>query len=415
MGHTSNPNENRLRGLWFARELPFPVDTGDKIYSANLAKALADTGVDLTLVGIRPESDPLVPQDWPIKWEVVPGKGRSSIRSLFSRMPLVAAAHATAEYRRKVAALAKDEWDFVVFDHYGLGWALPLFLAQREGGRSPVLVYVAHNHEASVIGSFYRGFKGPVIKRAVLWQNFLKTKTFERKIASGVDLVTAITEEDAEKFTRDAPGVGTVVLKPGYSGAVSSRTAITADTPRRVILVGSFLWIAKQENLRQFVAVADPIFAQRGIEFQVVGFLPPDFAAELTRNTVATRIAGFVENMEPLFESARIAVVPEVIGGGFKLKFLDYIFGRVPVATLSHAAAGLPKDIRGAMLCCDNLENLALGIADLIDRLPELNAMQEAALRNARTWFRWQDRGTALLTAIHECRRGAAGSTRRGG
>jgi glycosyltransferase involved in cell wall biosynthesis len=378
---------------------------GDKIYSGNLAKALAEAGADLTLVGIQPASDSPVPRNWPIKWNIVPGEARSTLRSLFSAKPLVAAAYATREYRKKIAELAKYEWDFVVFDQYGLGWALPLFLSEMAGAKSPVLVHVAHDHEATLLESLYRDFRGSFAKRLVLWQNYRKARSFEKNIASRVDLITAITEEDANKFRRDAPGTNIVVLKPGYSGTVSSRQRITADTPRRVILVGSFHWIAKQENLRRFIAIADPAFAAKGIELQIVGSIPSAFASELTRSTVATSVTGFVTSIEPYMEAARIAVVPEVIGGGFKLKFLDYIFSRTPVATLSNAAAGLPKDVLDAMLCRDTLESLVQDIGDLIDHLPKLNAMQETALSKAEALFRWQDRGIALLTAIQNCQK----------
>jgi glycosyltransferase involved in cell wall biosynthesis len=398
-------NENRLRGLWLARELPFPQDAGDKIYSANLAKALAETGIDLTLVGIRPAGDPSIPSDWPINWNVVPGEARPTMRSLISTMPLVAASYSTPEYRRRIAELTEDDWDFVVIDQYGLGWALPLIKSRIKSDKLPVLIHVAHDHEATLLESLYRNFSGSYAKRLVLWQNYLKAKQFERNIAANVDLVSAITEEDAKKFASDAPDAEIVVLKPGYSGTVSTRENITIDTPRRVVLVGSFHWIAKQENLRRFVEVVDPIFAAREIELQIVGSIPGRFAAELSRNTSATCITGFVDSIEPYLEAARIAVVPEVIGGGFKLKFLDYIFGRMPVATLTTAAAGLPEDILDAMICSESLECLARDIADIIDNLPELNTMQETALSRAETLFRWSDRGSELHLAIHDCLR----------
>lgn len=394
---------DRLRGLWLSRELPFPPDMGDRIYSSNLAKSLAEAGTDLTLVGMHPEVNATIPADWPIKWQIVPGRARSTLSSLFSLKPLVAAAHSTSEYKEVVASLAKEYWDFVVLDQYGLGWALDAF-RRKDPRKRPVLVHVAHDHESSVMESLFRGFRGSPVKRLGLWQNFLKTGAFERRIASNVDLVTAITEEDSARFHRDAPGVSTVVLKPGYSGPISAHRVIRYETPRRAVLVGSFKWIAKQENLRQFVAVADPIFAMRGIEFEVVGYMPPDFAVELKRGTKATRIIGPVDRLQPYFDAARIALVPEAIGGGFKLKFLDYIFGRVPVATLTQAAAGLPGDILAAMSCSDNLRDLALATADLIDKVDRLNEMQEIAFERAQALFMWQDRGTALLAAIRACK-----------
>jgi glycosyltransferase involved in cell wall biosynthesis len=392
-----------LKGLWLARELPFPADMGDRIYSGNLAKALADAGTDLTFVGLQSESNQSPPEDWPLKWSMVTGRRRTTIRSLFSTMPSVAASYASAAYRAHVHLLMRERWDFVVIDQLALGWALQIVQSAIPQGKRPLVIYVAHNHEASLWESFYREFDGPMLKRLVLWQNYVKARLFERTLASHADLVTAITEEDAANFVRDVPGIPTVVLKPGFCGAVSSRAVITDETPRRVVLVGSFRWSAKQENLRQFVRIADPIFARHDIEFLVVGPMPGNLSKELEKTTSATRIVGFVEELAPVLESARIAVVPEAIGGGFKLKFLDYVFGRMPVATLARATAGLPDEIRQAMFCSDNLTQLASGIANLIDNLPELNAMQERALRSAIAMFRWSDRGVELLRAIRGC------------
>jgi glycosyltransferase involved in cell wall biosynthesis len=394
-----------LRGLWLAREVPFPADMGDRIYSGNLAKALADAGTDLTFVGLQSESNHPPPTDWPLKWSTVADHRRGAIRALISTMPSVAASFATAAYRRHVHSLARERWDFIVIDQLALGWALEVVQSAFAHGERPVLVHVAHNHESSLWESFYREFDGLILKRLVLWQNYVKTRAFERMIASRADLVTVITEEDAAKFSQDVPGIRTIVLKPGFNGVVSSRAVISAETPRRVVLLGSFRWSAKQENLRQFVKIADPIFAKRGIEFLVVGPIPENIAGELERTSSATRFAGFVEELQPVLDTARIAVVPEAIGGGFKLKFLDYVFGRMPVATLARATAGLPDEIRQAMLCTDTLSQLALGIADLIDNLAELNAMQERALRYGTELFRWSDRGDDLLSAIHECAR----------
>jgi glycosyltransferase involved in cell wall biosynthesis len=397
-------NNKKLRGLWLSRELPFPLDSGDKIYSARLARSLAEAGAELALAGLVPEDEPDIPADWPIRWHPIAGRRNGTLPSLLSPMPLVAAVHATDRYRHEVAALALEPWDFVVFDQYGTGFALEPFLELRREAGGPVLIHVAHDHEASVCGMLYREFRGSPLKRLGLWQNWLKVRAFERSLAARMDLVTAITDEDAARFEADAPKVPTVVLKPGHDGEVSRRAAITPATPRRVVMVGSFHWTAKQENLRRFVAVADPVFAERGIELHVAGSMPPELAAELAESCRATRLHGFVDDIAPLFESARIAVVPEMIGGGFKLKFLDYIFGRVPVATLSHAAAGLPEDIRAAMLCRDDLERLVAGIGALMDDLERLNRMQERALAAAEALFRWPDRGAALLSAIRAAR-----------
>ena len=102
------------------------------------------------------------------------------------------------------------------------------------------------------------------------------------------------------------------------------------------------------------------------------------------------------------------ASCPSAIGGGFKLKFLDYIFGRLPVATLSQAAAGLPPELRRTLLTGDTLEDLLRAIVSHMDRFEELNRMQERAFALAQERYRWNTRGDELRQAIAEVQQQAA-------
>jgi hypothetical protein len=89
-----------------------------------------------------------------------------------------------------------------------------------------------------------------------------------------------------------------------------------------------------------------------------------------------------------------------MVGGGFKLKFLDYIFARVPVATLSAAAAGLPESLRAWMLSRNDLNALVDAIVANIDQFDELNERQQRAFELAQSLYRWIDRGVQLREAI---------------
>lgn len=389
----------RLKGLWLAREFPHPLDTGDRIYTAQLIKAVREAGCDLTLVAIPQDGVTRMPDEWGVTCVPVPGGRTPSWRALMSSMPMVAAAHATPSYRDRVKALAVQPWDFVVIDQYGMGWATSFF-SQPVDGRKPVLVHVAHDHEASVCLSLAKGFQGHPLKKFALRLNAVKAGMLERRIARQVDMLTAITEEDAARFRQDAPGTPSVVLTPGYDGATCDSRRIDAQVPRRVLMVGSYKWMAKEENLRQFVNEADPEFAKAGIELHVIGSMNEGMKEHIRTHCRATVVHGFVDDLEPHMRAARIAAVPEAIGGGFKLKFLDYIFSRVPVATIAHAAAGLPGHIRDSMIQSDDMACLVRDIVRHIDLVEQLDARQNQALSAASALYRWADRGTALRDAI---------------
>lgn len=383
--------------------MPYPVNSGDRAYTGNLAAALSNAGVELHYVGLAAAVGAQAPTEWPIRWIPVAGTRKPYALALFSRQPFVSAAHATSRHRRRLAALLKQRWDAIVLDNYGSGWALGAVCRSIGGAaQRPVLVHIAHNHEESLSHSLYRAYQGSLLKRLALYQNHIKILRLERALVRKADLVTAITEEDRRAFSRLAPKQRFLVLPPGFSGWVAPPRVIGADTPRSVVLIGSFRWVVKMENLRRVIRVMDPIFYQNGITLNVVGDVPERLLDELRPIARASCFHGFVADVVPYLQSARTALVPEVIGGGFKLKLLDYIFGRVPVATIAVAAAGLPAEIQANMLSEGSLEELAREVVANIDNLPLLNRMQQRAFEGAASLFDWRDRGRALQCAIRD-------------
>jgi hypothetical protein len=104
--------------------------------------------------------------------------------------------------------------------------------------------------------------------------------------------------------------------------------------------------------------------------------------------------------VEPYVEDARLAIVPERNGGGFKLKVLDYIFNRIPILALRGSVAGVPLRHEESILLYPDQEALALGIAHAIDDVPRLDELQNAAFEACRHVFNWNSRGTQLLSAM---------------
>jgi peptidoglycan/LPS O-acetylase OafA/YrhL/glycosyltransferase involved in cell wall biosynthesis len=404
----SAPNGHRLRCLWIARYIPYPLDAGAKVYSAKLAESLAQAGAMVRFLGFGDVR--AVPEPGAVEWREVPGHRRSYAAAAFSSLPVAAAIDATRGYRTLLESQLSERWDAIVFDGYGSGWALNRCLAHRSEAGSPpaVLVHVSHNHEANLWQLMAGESRGSTLKRLALRSNANKASTLERRLVRAADLLTTVSDEDRRSLGAALDDTRAIVLTPGYDGWSAPARRIDVGTPRRVILMGSFQWVVKRENLVRFLALADPVFRERGIELDVIGEVPVDLLPELRGRCRATRFHGFVTDVGPLFARARLGVVPECIGGGFKLKFLDYIFGRLPVATLSQAAAGLPPELRRTLLTDDSLDGLVRAIVSHIDRIEALNRMQERAFALAEERYRWSTRGEKLEQAIAEAQQRAA-------
>ena len=398
-----------VRCLWIARYMPFPMHGGAQVYSANLSQALARAGAFVRFMGLGNAA--AVPESAAgVEWLAVPGRKGSAAVAALSALPFAAAIDATRAYRRLLERELQEAWDAIVLDGYGTGWALDRCVAycRARHTRRPVLVHVSHNNEEKLWLVMGREAHGSALKRLALRRNATKVATLERRIVRAVDLLTTITDEDRSTLGAAVAQDRSLSITPGYSGQIVSARCISAATPRRVIIMGSFQWVVKQVNLTQFLEIADPIFKKQGIVLDVVGDIPRAFLAALKARCRATYFHGFVTDVAPYLASARIGIVPESIGGGFKLKFLDYIFGRVPIATVSQAMAGLSEELQLTMLKNDSLSGLVGQIVSHIDRVDELNRMQERAFALGKAQFDWNVRGRRFLQAIAANREWAA-------
>ena len=396
---------NRIRCLWISGRIPFPLNEGAKVYSANLAQSVAQSGVFVRFIGFGDSS--AVPKSAAdVEWLTVPGKRHGKVLAAFSNRPIATAIDATEAYRALLEEQLREHWDAVVLDGYATGWALDRCLAYRNESPAhpPVLMHVSHNHEELLWSTMAREAHGSALKRWALRRNASKVGALERRIVRSMDLVTTITDEDRGSLSEGAGHIRVLTLTPGFNGWVARERLIASATPRRVIIMGSFYWIEKQENIVRFVRTADPIFKEHGIELDLVGGMPPALLVALRDRCRATRFHGYVTNVAPLLRCASIGIVHESIGGGSKLKFLDYIFARVPIATVSQAVAGLSDELQRAMLVNSSQAGLIEDIVSNIDRLDELNRMQECAFSLGKAQFQWSLRGEQFRQAILDVR-----------
>jgi glycosyltransferase involved in cell wall biosynthesis len=397
-------HQRGLRCLWLTRLDPIRPDAGDLSYSFHLLMSVGRAGVGVTVLAAarvgnctrRPTADG-------VEWRLfVPKRdaawhGRSAAWSLFSGLPNVATQYNTASFRRALRAQMARDWNAIVVDHLGMGWAWPAVEAYRRRKTGVVSVFIAHQCEGDVRRSMARNFRGNIVRKIALSVDAGKADRLEKKLVRQSNLVSAITAEDLRGFA----GLDkTVLLTPGYAGRHVACREINDVTPRRALILGSAIWLAKQMNLSEFMAAADELFNQRRIELWVVGNVPDHLQAK--KHFRAVRFLGFVEDLEPILRTVRIGIVAERTGGGFKLKTLDYIFNRVPIAAISGGIAGLPLTPGLHYLSFESMHELAQGVVAVIDDIERLNSLQRAAYEKCSTGFDWNDRGRALRDAIQK-------------
>ncbi|HEX7776623.1 MAG TPA: glycosyltransferase [Parvibaculum sp.] len=395
-----------MRCLWLTWIEPTPEHDGQRIYSGRLIDAVASAGAEVDVLCFARDAAASRTRNCctnnTVRWSLVQQQERAPWQSFFSHLPHIAHRSGTHAMKRRFAELlAERHWDSVVMDGLYTGWALPLIDARSRPSRLPTRhIYISHNHEETTRALVASNYDGGLFRGAAVIRDAQKAARLERRMVDRADFVTAVTREDAERFAARRPEKPVLVISPGYAGRRLGARQIDDGVPRRALLVGSFEWLAKQMNLKEFLAIADPVFAAAGLELQVVGNGERAFFDSLRPGLKSTEIVGPVEDIGPYLDRARVAIIPERSGGGFKLKILDYVFNRLPVAALEQSIAGIPLQPHRSILTFPRYEELARGVVNVIDDFNLLNGLQEQAFAACAGAFDWQKRGQRLLSAL---------------
>jgi glycosyltransferase involved in cell wall biosynthesis len=390
------------RLLWVIRTLPFPQTSGDRVYSAQLIRAVAEAGAAVTVIGLSTGTPP-EPDFARIDWVPVEAAARSSLAAAALGLPLVAAKHSPPAFRRKFReTLRRVAPDLIVLDSYAAGW-----VPDEIGGDAPPFCYLAHNWEEQITRDIAREFRGGPAKRLFLQLNAARARRLERRLVARAALVAALTDSDRRNLLRAAPGRASILIPPGFTGPVRAGRKIDASVPRHLVMLGSVQWIAKQMNLAAFLRVADPAFAAAGITLDIIGDVAAAFRAEWTAKAKATRFLGFADDVAAALDRARMGLLIDALGGGFKLKVLSYLQTRTPVAALAGSFEGIPDPVAAHFLVEPDAARLVAAVIAAIDDLPRLNAMQEAAATAAQGRFDWAENGRRFVAALPRARSGS--------
>lgn len=399
--------------LWITLADPDPAVNGQLIYSKGLIEGLHAAGVRLCVVGRNRPDNPIERNDASgIAWRLTDGRRLPRWRRLLSSMPDVAiGGYSEALARCLSAALAERPWDIIAIDSICAGWAIEAVLKYRARvGRRVGLVHIAHNHEVTVARRIAQAASG---LRGVNKQlDAAKVRWLERRLVEEADMVTSNTPEDCRLFVAYGTGKPVTFLPPGYGGPRIAERTIDGRVPRRAVVVGSFDWPPKRISLERFLAAGAEMLRASGVELQFVGAAEPGYLENLRRRYPSVDFVGPVDDVRPYMANARVALVPDQLGG-FKLKGLDYVFNRIPILAMRIALPGMPLRDGQSIGHFDSHAALAAGVVELIDDFDALNRRQRLAYEACAARFDWERVGAHLAGHMRRLIDGAPKATVR--
>ena len=137
------------RVLWITGRLPYPLRSGDALYTAGLLQAARCANLKVTVIGLPRASGVALDRleaVAAVAWHPVLVQPRSAWRSVLSALPKDAYCLFPSEFRVQLSELLEQDWEWIVFDHARSGGGLELAMARR----ASKIAYIAHNVERKV-------------------------------------------------------------------------------------------------------------------------------------------------------------------------------------------------------------------------------------------------------------------------
>ena len=394
--------------LWLTRFVPYPPKSpasqlghsirslygGDITYTARLLEHLAAIAT-VEVLCYQEHSDP-PPHISGLKWNVLSWTIQPRWRSVIAGNPNVAVQYQRRAFIDRMIALAEAA-DTVVIDHLGMAWCAELLnahFAARPLLRRPVLIFIPIDHNKSVRQQAASQVRNLVMRQLVAWDAWKATRLEDRAMRL-VDGVVVLTERDQALFQLDHPSARYIVLQPGYDGTILEQRTINAAIPERICVLGGRGSFHKQLVLKQCLTALQ---AQRPIAqyLDVVGFIEPALKTKLEASYSNLNFRGYVESIEAYLTTVRLGLMPDAVGGGFKLRALTYVFNRVPIIAVRGALDGMGLTPGEHYIEAPDMDSLVTMARHTVGDFALLNRISNNAMRICSGRFDWRDRVIAL-------------------
>lgn len=363
---------------------PEKRDSGENIYSWDVIKSLTYDKTNLVHVVTYIELAKEKKSDYSIletiveKVTYVPFKYKNILQIGLSLYPAMIANRKTPQMISTVQKLLKEEhFDAIVVNHPRLEYLIE-YIKDFKGRK----LFISHNVEHKVSQSTYKYSKNIGIKIAYYF-DYIKTRYWEKRFLRQYDAVSAICDVDCSVFQKFLQKKDVFLLPPIVECNTIPNNWHPSAT-NKLIVCGSFTWTPKTINLQKLLNTPS-IFeiAKNGCELMIIGRAPK---AEIEKgNTIkGVFVSGEVDSVTPYYSKATVALIPELVGGGFKLKIAEAVQHNLPIVAIKGAVTDLEMKNGVHYIEVNTFDDLLLVGLKLMKDMSK----REELVRNANYLFR---------------------------
>jgi glycosyltransferase involved in cell wall biosynthesis len=214
-------------------------------------------------------------------------------------------------------------------------------------------------------------------------EKFSESKVLEDMCIQEADYVIAVSDNEAE-FARQRSSKQVVVVSNVHqvsefrSGAPQSQSAL---------FVGSFKHSPNLDGIVWFLndVICQVVEAVPGFCLKIIGENPPDMLKKYESENV--KILGWVPDLDPFLNGARVSVSPLRFGAGVKGKISQALSFGLPVVTTSIGSEGMSLTDGFDSFIRDSADGFAEAVIQLISDNSLWNQLSRNGLKTAEIHF----------------------------
>lgn len=390
-----------MRVLWVKSDFLLPPDTGGKIRTLNLLKALARQA-EITLLCYAPHnlraslieelcSFGIVPKVVFRNEETKSGFGfyRRVLANVASVRPYIVNKYITTEMREQIQRLAQPEqFDVVVCDFLEMAWCLDQITSLPR-------VLFEHNVETMIWRRYSQVETRPLRKLYFAYER-KRLERFERHACQSSESVLSVSAEDRETLRREFGANGCTAVPTGVDTAFFQPQA--GEVPNRLVFCGSMDWMPNIDAFWWFYREVYPRIRRDipDISFYLVGRRPSQDIIALTATDSSLSVTGTVDDVRPFVASGALYIVPLRVGGGTRLKIFEAMAMRRCVLSTTIGAEGLPVVDGQHLVLADSPEHFARCVTELLQDDNKRDTIARAGYELVTTQYSW-DRAAGIL------------------
>jgi sugar transferase (PEP-CTERM/EpsH1 system associated) len=299
-----------------------------------------------------------------------------------------------------LAGLDGSQFDLVQIEHSEIAhWVFGLF-------QDTPKMLVLHNVNFLIYRRMFETAPEGSPEKMRARSEWEKMRIYETGLADKFTKFVAMSAEDREHFRKIAPQADVSVVPNGVDTAYFSAAKNGTTEENALVFTGYMGWQPPEDAVVFFCRNIFPelLATYPDLKFYIVGKNPSPVVSSFD-NRSNIFVTGFVEDVRPYLEKAKVVVVPLRIGGGTRLKILEAMSMGKAVVSTSVGAEGLKVTPDHDICIADSPADFILAIKKFMDSASLRASMGARARENVVQNYDWHAIGESMLHVYGEVER----------